>query len=146
MLNGTFNPPSLNSTKKHTTSGSTVLACSPNNLDPQVNIPNDSSSGPIQPITTTTTLSQPSRSFEPITIATTEQMSRLRQSTINDVSSMQMHVNVEVKTDMILQCFIDPESTKSTKDQLQHARQYLPIFRRYLLFYIKHPLVMYFVS
>jgi hypothetical protein len=139
ILNGTFKPPLPKTVKQKVSSDSSVLACSPNNSGPQVNIHNDSSSGPIQPITTTTTLSQPSRSFVPITIATTEQMSRLRQSTINDVSSMQMHVNVEVKTDMILQCFIDPESTKSTKDQLQHARQYLPIFRRYLLFYIKHP-------
>jgi len=140
MLNGTFKPPSVKSSNQQAISGSTVSAILPMNLVPQVNIPTDNLPSPNQPITYTSSQpSRPSRSFQPITTATTEQMNRQRQSTIDDVSSMQMHVNVEARTDKALQCFIDPASTTPTEDQLQHARQYLSIFRRYLLFYIPNP-------
>ena len=98
MLNGTFKPPSPKSSKQ--TSGSTVSPIPPINLVPQVNIPTHHLPSPNQPITYTS--SRPSRPFEPITTATTEQMNRQRQSTIVDVTSMHMHVNVEVRTDKAL--------------------------------------------
>ena len=112
MLNGTFKPPSHKTSKQQATSVTTVSPIPPIISVPQVNFPTDNLPSPNQPITYTLSRpSRPSRPFEPITTATTEQMNRQRQSTIVDVTSMHMHVNVEVRTDKALQCFIDPAST-----------------------------------
>ena len=71
-------------------------------------------------------------------LATPEQMARMKKRhTPNESSSL--HVNVDIKVNKALQCFVDHASLVSAETQLERIRKYLPLVRKAIDFSIYDP-------
>ena len=84
---------------------------------------------------------QSAMSFTPFRakiLATPEQMARMKKRHTPNESSA-LHVNVSIKVNKALQCFVDHASLVSAETQLERIRKYLPLIRKAIDFSIYDP-------
>jgi flagellar biosynthesis GTPase FlhF len=76
--------------------------------------------------------------FRAKTLATPDQMARMKKRHTPNESSA-LHVNVDIKVNKALQCFVDHASLVSAETQLERIRKYLPLIRKAIDFSIYDP-------